>query len=410
MLSSGVAQILLMIIGLGFFLEIPSQGSEFTTSLISHPIFTQSRKFELTPPDLVVTIPIQTASIKVQAFTKALEKCKLTPQQIQGELNLILDPQSAIWDRLNRLIPESFNRTEELHLTLLIDDFSNFAGSVPEFTSYYLPENPAVIGLDCRSLQHFYWMPSISHELVHALLNGRNVESGWEEGLAQVMENDAGGVQPELSLKHLESSSSVLPVLLETRRPLPSHESYAINYLFTRYIKSKFGDWPALRGMTGLTDSTTSCEYNLDFLTQAACKLALTLMSPGLFPLPDAGRLPLEKATRNGLLRYFYVALGMNNSSSPHYSIPGWEGFSKLPLQAQDQVLEPGQAAFFQDESDLKQVNSSLEVYQIQIDPESRFRILRTSSIEPDEISDFKPSQILYLAINLGKGAVSLLH
>jgi hypothetical protein len=132
-------------------------------------------------------------------------------------------------------------------ITILIDDFSSFAGHHPEYASYFIHDaDGPVIGLDCSSaIARSYWLPSLAHEMVHALLDGKGMDSWWEEAVAQSVESEVGGEQPGLALQDLGNSKRI-PILLDQRRPLPDHDAYAISYLFGKYLRAMFGGWPTL--------------------------------------------------------------------------------------------------------------------------------------------------------------------
>lgn len=373
------------------------------SELFDRPIFTKSRNFIITTPRAAIPIA---GPIKTHLFQEASATCGVTADKISSKLQFLLSETSPLWNTLDRLFPKSRDQAISRGIVILIDDFSQFAGDSPEFASYYLPGSPPIIGLDCSKLARSYWLPSLAHEFTHALLNGHDEESWWEEGLAQLLEKDAEGEQPVLTLQHLETTS-ILPPLLETRRPLPSRESYAIAQLFVHYVQFELGGWPMLQAMSGLEDfQSADCETDLDFLSKITCR-------GRAFAANTSVRLNPEKLTRSGLLRYFAVALTLNDPATSHYSIPEWSGWT-LPRSPKSGSLLPGQFAAWTDASSLSRISSELETYRVLSDGKGNFQILtREQALDPAAVKTATAllksvQKDFVLALNLGLESESI--
>jgi hypothetical protein len=330
-------------------------------------------------------------------FDKAAKECGLDLAEERGKILEILDERSSLWESLDALFPGSRAQVAARKIRVVIDRFADFSGGNPAFASYFIRLDQRTIGLDCTLASRAYWLPSLAHEMTHALVDNQMLQSGWEEGLAQFMEHNAGGDVPDLSLATLRLAS-VLPTVLETRRPLPSHESYGITYAFVSYVYQQFGGWPVLQAMTSA--NTAGCEAE-DFLSRIACR-GRRFLQQGQGVSTRMIRPPLgaDKMTRAGLLRYFYVALALNDPVVPSYSISGWNGFATIPAIPSVSSLEPGQAVIFTQLSSLGSLSSELEGYQVLLNAAGAFRIFPfgTSSTR----ADFQPNQNFSIVLNLG--------
>jgi hypothetical protein len=83
-----------------------------------------------------------------------------------------------------------------------------------------------------------------------------------------------------------------------------------------------------------------------------------------------------DKMTRNGLLRFFYVALVMNHSSYEKYRIPGWKGAMKPSPRADELVVPPGGLVLLSSVESLAEVDERLEIYRIRTGQDGEFEIL----------------------------------
>jgi hypothetical protein len=390
--------------------SISLQASARASEVLPRPVFTADREFVVEAPESATDVTDASMPVKVAVFDRAAQKCGLSLDDVRGTFSQILDSESSLWVTLNSLFPHSLSKVRARGVTVVIDDFSDYAGTDPVFASFYLhtsaPQSLPMIGLDCSALSQSYWLPSLAHELTHAMLDGENVQSGFEEGLAQRMESDAGGEEPTLSLKHLQASQ-VLPTVLESRRPVPSRESYAITYLFANYIHDTWGGYPTLRAMIGSdgVKMPASCAPQPDFLSQATCRAQARL---GQIALSTSLILTLDHLTRDGLLRYFYVALAMNNSQYPEYSLPEWKGFTHLPDTAQAASLVPGQAMIFKNWPKAFSPGTALngpnfpgagtESYRLNWKDDGEFRITSPDQSPPN----FTPTSEVFLVMDLG--------
>jgi hypothetical protein len=377
-----------------------ANASTLSGDTFNRPIFTADREFVFEAPQGVTEIQDSSLPITIRVFADAASSCHLNLDRLHEQFSQVLNSASIVWQALDLLFPGSLSTVRTKGITLLIDDFSEFAGNNPEYASYFVHDNDGpVIGLDCSStLARSYWIPSLTHELTHAILDGQGDESWWEEALAQQMEHYAGGEQPDLSARDLarDAQASGLPQLVDARRPIPSHVEYGISYLFSKYILQEFGGWPTLQAMATPTLKTN------DFLAQIAAQAQAKMESPGEKNSAAffGSSLSAEKLTPSGLLRFFYVALTLNDSSYSEYSIGGWQGLDGIAKEPSSQILQPGQAAVFQDVAKLSSINPSLESYRVVVDANNVFAIL-PSTAAANGPSGFHASRDYALVLNL---------
>jgi hypothetical protein len=341
------------------------------------------------------------SNLTIAGFEAGLERCKLKPEAAHAIIESMLEPKSKLWTALDPVIDSAQARVREMPLTIAIDDFTSFAGPKPAFTSYFVhgAQGP-IIGLDCSSrARREYWHASLAHELVHALFDGQDTQSWWEEGIAQLVEREAGGVQPELDLRYLEDART-LPGLLVTRRPLPDRLSYAMSYLFASYVRASFGGWEILKAMNRPVDD---CAGSAAFISRLSCRGWRALTDPFIAQRFADSVLRPDKMTPAGLLRYFYVALTLDDPIEPKYRIPGWNGFKAMPYGSLEQRLKPGQATVLRSEQALEaldQVDRDLEVYRVLADAHGGFQILLRDQLS-DVPAGFVPVKDYVLVINL---------
>jgi hypothetical protein len=148
------------------------------------------------------------------------------------------------------------------------------------------------------------------------------------------------------------------------------------------------------------------CGQLTDFLSQATCRARAYLndVAPGSFAA--------EKMTREGILRYFFMALAMSNPQSSHYQILGWKGFSKNPARPIQKSLVPGQAVIFTDARAVREIPvgtaAGLEVYCVELQPNQKFKISDFSDRSSDAFSNHQKKSFQYcLAINLSEKTIS---
>jgi hypothetical protein len=377
------------------------------TEYFPHPVFDKDRRFVISSAEAATVLQDSSLPINAVYFNRASVSCGISPDDVLKKLKILLGPSSALWSTLNLVFPDSQRQLADRQVTLFIDDFNNFAGPRPDFSSYYIKiEGQPVVGISCGALFRSYWLPTLVHEFTHALSDGRNLESWFEEGLAQNLENEIGGAQPELTLKALKG----FPSLLETRKPLPSKESYAINQLFVRYIRTMAGGWDILKAMTL---AEPKC-VETDFLSRIACRGKFYLEGP-TFRIHNSPEILLgpDKMSRQGLLRHFAVAMTLNGLGTEKYFIYNWAGL-EIPLKPQLQVLQPGQFQAWTDEKPYLNLNQNLEFYRVLVNERDEFVILSraevydTRSIENARLKLGKFSKSFYLLINTNLNAYKI--
>ncbi|MGZ3773256.1 MAG: hypothetical protein ACXVCY_02185 [Pseudobdellovibrionaceae bacterium] len=379
--------------------------------LFPYPTFTGKREFTVLAPREI--IPVQTrSSLSVFIFKSAYESCSLNLDEVQKRFDDILNAKGILFNSLANLFSNSQNSIYSRlskKLVIAVDDFGERRGV---FNSFFLSEvvdthgSPhSMIVLDCTQMARGYWLPSLAHEITHALFayegerHSVDVPDSWfEEGLAELMEVNAGGMQPEMDTHvFAKTSPANIPTLLETRRPLLSKENYALSYLFVEYLYYRWGGWEMLRAMTGQNSlsAESPCHSRLDFLDHASC------LAQNYFSNQSRPPALTEKMTRNGLLRYFAVALTLNLSSYPMYSIPGWSGWTDLSMEPQtlNSVSSiPGQIQILPDSQNtldylrnifLSQSSDSIEAYQINSSGE-HFTI---AALNPTNLNDRKSAR-----------------
>jgi hypothetical protein len=345
--------------------ELSFASSVRPSELIDRPIFTPERSFVIEAPQSAQELADSAMPLRMFVFNQALKSCALNTSELEAMFTKFLSDESLLWTSLDKIFQNSLGKAKFKHITILIDDFSSFAGNHPEYASYFIHDNSGpIIGLDCSSsVAESYWLPSLAHEFTHALLDGDGVESWWEEGIAQLMENDIGGEQPNLSLKHLERAKT-LPLLRDIERPLPRHENYAISYLFVNYIRHMFNDWLTLSAMT-LPSTQSECESQTDFVSKIACRGLKNLT----LSMDKTDILASSQMTPKLILDHFWIALTLNDLTNAELQINEWKGFDSLPFSSTDQTLTSGQALISND-SDRKQSSlTSNQIYDVFQEP-----------------------------------------
>lgn len=360
----------------------------FASSKVFRPIITKDRQFLIQAPQTVTEVAVAESQIKIFVFNKALVSCGNSLSILQAQLAELLRQDSTLWLGLDSLFPNSYQQVKKQNIQILIDDFSDFGTDSPVFASYYLRKPIKAIGLDCSAHAQTYWLPSLAHELTHVLLADRGAESWWEEGLAQLNERHVGGLQPELSLRSIERALSVLS-FRDLRRPLQSKQSYALSFLFARYVHTVFGGWPTLRGMIEPV-------RDKDYLQGIAENGARAMR--GLNTI-----LPSDKLTKAGLMRFFYMALGMKDSQDPRYKIPGWSGFESLPTGIPILALFPGQASLLSGSQEFNLtalLSKGYELYRVYEGAQGQYLIVPGASTKSGHGPTFSPAREFILILN----------
>jgi hypothetical protein len=311
-------------------------------TLLPYATFTKDRQFAVLAPRKATPIRGD-YPVEVFAYDEALAQCDLTPAQIEGAFAKIFRQDGKLERSLKKLFPEPLAELPKQKRIVLLDAFG------PKrhiFRSFFIrdigeadksAQGPVqLIGLDCSIFVRSDWASLLGHELTHALLTRLNLPSWFDETLAQLIEVEAGGKVPEFTLDAF-SQSDKLPPLLDERRPLQGDGSYALTYLFGKYLISRWGGWTTLQAMLGQAHEASEQQ---DFWTRAAA-LAQKSLSQRKFP-----KALVERATAKGLIRFFAAALVLHSNSEPFYQIPGWRGWRR-PLEeglaCSESHLAPGQ-------------------------------------------------------------------
>ncbi len=293
--------------------------------LFPRPYVDHDRTFSIGKPSEIFSVEAN-SSFNVAIFKSAQKSCSVNLDKLNDTFTKLLSQDSTIFSTLDQLIDHSYETANKLSLNILIEDLGE---GRKEFSSIYLPRvkgvNGPVIVLDCAVASQMFWQSSLAHELTHALLHRYNVDSWFDEGVAQMMETQAGGIQPEYRISQF-SSARENPTLLELRHPFPSGDAYAFSYLFFKYLHAQFGGWGTLQAMVGLDGNDSPCDWNPEFFKKSLCHAQRYLRDT-----TDLSQLA-EKMTPKGILRFFSVAMTMANEDVPIYSIPGWNGYSQ-PLK-----------------------------------------------------------------------------
>jgi hypothetical protein len=359
--------------------------------LIPHVIFTEDRSFKLLAPEEAVKLSGK-IPLPVWLNRSASDGCALSPEKAASEMEGIFSPGQTLEASLSNLFEDPFSHFPK-NVMIVIDHFRR-----PDiFNSFFVRAVPLsngrvtnIIGLDCSIFAQGYWAASLAHELTHAMLAERSsveVESWLEEGLAQLTESSAGGVQPVVAAVKFARLDGPLPSLIETARPLKSSENYAMAFLFAEYIQGDWGGWKTLRAMAGLSESFPrhlfqSCDHEAaeNFLNGAVCRARVSLEErrgqnrDGMLRADAVDPELLDRTTRAGLLRFFAAAMALHLNDQSYYSIPGWNGWRspyERGLRQSSGFLAPGEFQLLAIPSNSNAVlnitpSSGLEAYSIQ--------------------------------------------
>jgi len=336
--------------------------------------------------DLVNSLPVPT-----YLFQSAVNSCAISEKEVGDAISGILAQDGIVFNSLKQMFTDPAKLLSSLNLSIVVEDFGDMRNT---YASFYLSpqqgySSPYIL-LDCSQNSRGYWTASLAHELTHALLASQRLDSWFEEGIAQMIEVQAGGYEPKLAVQLL-SQQNEIPPLFDLRRPLVGHPIYAHTYLFAKYVASQFGGWETLRAMVGLGDPG-NCAINLPGLERATCYGQNSLISRAMNEIA-------EKMTPGGIFRFFAVAETLNLSSFPLYSIADWTGFSNAPgsLPA---MLGPGQIARVNPTNVINlPINPQLEAYSVRSDGIENFNITSANSAA-DVIDSTGYSINYYLIIN----------
>jgi hypothetical protein len=271
---------------------------------------------------------------EIFVFKDAAVSCDLDLERVTFKIQEALKPDGLAVGAISRLVDAPLAQIGPLHLKIFISDFGK---SRAIYRSLYLPEVPGVgaaIFVDCSLAAQLLWTSTLAHELTHAILNKSQLESWFEEGLAQSVEVAAGGAQPFVSAGLLQAAGE-LPALRDLRRPLPTGAPYGMSFLFARYLLTRFGGWATLSAMIQ-PDGPCGSEGTFETtVCRARNYLTAKLQRPDL----------AEIMTPAGILRYFAVAVSLDTPYYSLYQIPGWMGLDADKHYAPVKSLLPGSFA-----------------------------------------------------------------
>lgn len=216
---------------------------------------------------------------------------------------------------------------------LFIDDLSRNRG---QHAALYLRDYPtggeSAIILGCELAERGHWPSTLAHELAHMLLEKRDVESWFEEGIAQAIEDEMGGPRPQAGLAKLAASDEI-PALMSDKRPVENPLTYPLSFLLVRYLQERY---PVPGLISAMIRSASQACPQRAFWARAVCH--------GQRALEEA-EVPAKAArafTEEGIFRFFAVALALNHAVHTQYSVSVWKGFAAWGTAA-DQELAPWQ-------------------------------------------------------------------
>jgi hypothetical protein len=168
-----------------------------------------------------------------------------------------------------------------------------------------------------------------------------------------------GGTQPELGLKKL-SQESIFPGLFSKEKPLTRSQDYWAGYAFIKYLDQSWGGENALARI--LSDLKGDQPSSTPLLNQIAQSIH------NLMQETNPSNPWIEKATRNGLLRFFAAALTIHTPKTLALDFPNWSGLESAPLLPQ--MLLPTQWLAIKQTSQVQNALSQtrsdgLEIYEI---------------------------------------------
>ncbi len=338
---------------------------------LQRPVFNQNRVFYFLAPTEVFSFGTSEPSYIV---TEALKTSQLDVLQVEKELKTLLTTNGRVFRALKNLFPDIESRVSKLSADIILDEYKSHI-----FRSFYLRPSQynerAIISLDTSARTRSYWGPLLAHEYVHALLAESGLPAWAEEMLAQLIEAEAAGTDPVSRLETLRTSNA-LPALFEQKRPLQDTQTYALTYLFGRYLKDNFGDWLGLQSLV-----FGSCGGSLNSKQEwSEQELFCRLQTEYKKNNPQFDAVFVDKMDREGLLRHFYSSLILNtytSSSQGLYYLAGWPGFNLSAQKVQIPKLNPSQALVV---SNIETIgfNPKLEAYRY-IQVGGRFRIIEKS-------------------------------
>jgi hypothetical protein len=325
--TAGSALVRFVLVTVAFSLACSSSlASSLASSakLFPYATFTEGRKFVILAPREVEVLHGGNPA-RLLIYKQAISACGLEGKNlasIEAEFTHFFRHGGPLERGLDSIFPDSFDEIKRRSVTIVVDNFG-FKRNI--FRSFHIAqvevdgEETQLIALDCSSLARADWLPSLAHELTHALFARRNLPSWFDEALAQLVEREVDGRIPQLNAQAFTRANEIPPLMVD-QAPLPSGSTYALAYLFGEYIKSRWGGWETLRAMAR-TDNRERLQ-GFDFLTTAARNAQKSL---GERRTPD--RAVIERTTAKGFLRFFAAALAIHSQTQSVYNIPGWRGW-----------------------------------------------------------------------------------
>lgn len=323
------------------------------------------------PPSRAVVQIDRTPIYSLSMFSNLPPKCASIQEKARTDFGRFLQPDSALFQELNLLIPNAFRELKKANLHIFIDEIN---AVTPEHSAYFIANYPkksenAVI-LGCDQISQSYWEKSLAHELTHLLLRNHKIPTWFNEGLAQLVEHNLGGIQPELRLRRFQDAT-LIPALEGEAGLFKNKNSYGLSYLLVSYLFEHFGGWDLFSYILGNTNSRCRSEVFWE-----------TLICQGQSFLAGSGQ--DKKFTEKGLLRFFAIALSLNHPKYPLYQITKWGGFTTSPGEAPLGLLKVGPAQVFLFDSasfvtkKLTKGSKHLEIYRVVAD-DQRFQIFPLS-------------------------------
>lgn len=184
---------------------------------------------------------------------RALTACSKSSEELAAEIQRLTNGTGKVMSTLRKAFDDFPFLDSDLDVIVVID---HLGSTIEKSRSFYLRDYPEKhhgrVVLDCQDSTRREWAALLAHEFTHVALErtyGQG-ESWLEEMIAQLLEVDAGGTQPERNLRVLEG----LPIwpALSVEKPgekILSPAVYAHSYLFGKYLLRNQGGWKFLKSL-----------------------------------------------------------------------------------------------------------------------------------------------------------------
>jgi len=364
---------------------------------IFKPSFDNNRVFlEETPSETLTVYGVY--PFKVRVIQSALAECQLNPDAIRHTFESALEPDSHFLRALSKVWADPIQEMKSTRFEVIIDSLGEKKNEHAYFIYFDDQRDLSLIVLDCSPMSQLFWPSELAHELVHLFLRKKNLEPWFEESIAQMIEEESGGLKPSVVARNI-SSKTLLPPLTELSPLMPSRDNYAMTYWFGKFLKQHFGDWQILAAMAGVTPASPSdCESFVDGLEKVACRgKSFLLASSPESSLPRA----VNIMTRKGLLRYFSLAFVLNRSDVEFGFLPNWSGYHPRKNASEGLIQSVLPSQFFilsaKDYSKIhRSINPALEAYLIEFDSSShKVSLIRLSADFQIQASTLSLGQIM---------------